>query len=63
MMLDRLLIALRIKRAQRLAKPKPLPAYLGPISPRPRPAPAPWRRSFDAPASDAPPPMAQGEKK
>ena len=53
-MLQRLLIALRLKKAApRLAKPKPLPMYHGHISPRPMPSPAPWRRTFDAPPPGA----------
>lgn len=57
-MIERLLIALRLKKAiPRLGKPKALPVYRGHIPPRPMPAPAPWQRTFDATGSDSPAPV------
>jgi hypothetical protein len=55
MLFERLLIALRIKKASpRLAEPKPLPMYRGHIPPRPMPSPAPWQRSFEPKSAPSP---------
>ena len=58
MILDRLLIALRLKKAAPArARLKMPPVYRGHVPSRPMPSPTPWRRSFEAERSEAPTPV------